>query len=102
MSAIKPALKANEWAEFLAPENSEWAPLVYGENMSDHSAAAVALHEQPFGFTRSDAFNHRTEASALRRRAESDKVARLAMLGVADWHESMADRIEALLPPEEK
>ncbi len=36
---MKPALTAKEWAEYLNPENSDWAPLMY-RDMSDHVAAA--------------------------------------------------------------
>ncbi len=48
--------------------------------------AAFALHEQPFGFTRQDSAVVRSAAEAARG-------------GDAELLQSLADRIEALLPP---
>ena len=60
--------------------------------MSPYGLGALCLHDQPNGFTREDAENHRTCASFLSKAA--------AYRDLAEWHYSMADRIEALLPPD--
>ena len=69
MDVIKPALSEQEWADY-----TEWrtsspkveftgGPYIKGsspflkirwEQLSRHAAAAVYLHEQPYGFTRED------------------------------------------------
>jgi len=83
---MKPALTAEEWASFpnwpLAelPSNDD-LPLYYP---SKHGIAAANLHGQPFGFTREDVRVLRQEAGYYHD-------------GIAD----LADRIEALLPPED-
>ena len=60
-----------------------------------HPLAAFCLHGQPFGFTREDAACHRGYASALRKEGGPTSA-------IESWHASMADRIEALLPPDEE
>ena len=78
-----------------------------------HAAAAVCLHGQEYGFTREDVRRHRAMAGGARETLEKHKnpptsgAACLAWQRAIDhgherieWHESMADRIEALLPPE--
>ena len=82
----------------------------------EHGTAALCLHDQPFGFTREDARRHRREADRLReymdQPCQTKELFGGGVLLVDDpgetmrkgdllaWHESMADRIEALLPPE--
>ena len=70
--------------------------------------AALCLHDQPFGFTREDVVRHRECAkrdreifhvAGLSDDPEDDYVEFEAAHRI-DWHESMVDRIEALLPPE--
>jgi hypothetical protein len=102
MSEIKPALTAEEWASFLGDlvtpvgwleGGCYWSR---GKGDGHDGAAAMLLHGQPFGFTREDVVNHREAAQAC--------VARWQTIGpgsLHDWHRSMADRIEALLPTEE-
>lgn len=77
------------------------------------AVAALCLHGQPFGFTRFDSDRHRECAAgydhalnALRdyvagsgREAQAFASQEDEMRRNRQWHESMADRIEALLPP---
>jgi hypothetical protein len=98
---IKPALTPEEWAKgeyrpkdrptmCLRDGGVRW-PDWNGESLagvggeSAHAMAALCLYGQPFGFTRSD-------VEAIRRPhwpANWDRI------------DDLADRIEALLPPEE-
>ena len=91
MSDISPALTAEEWASFPNWPDAEHVvlePLYYP---SLHGIAAANLHGQPFGFTREDV------------EVLTDAVGSVysSMEGSAKLL-SLADRIEALLPPEEK
>jgi hypothetical protein len=97
MSDVKPALTAEEWTDMLRDEVPDpgLVPLgqippfrpdvpheFYGE---PHRVAAVCLYGQPFGFTRED-------VRMLRN-----------VQGIANDYDDfneLADRIEALLPPE--
>ena len=66
-------------------------PIVWGESAyrypitNRHGAAALCLHEQPFGFTRKDVKTLRAADPAF---------------GDCGILHAIADRIEALLPPE--
>ncbi len=85
---IEPAMTPEEWLElYRAPGPDTVAGLAFAKG--PHSCAAWCLHGQPFGFTRAD-------VRELRRTSgwEVGEVAR-------DRLHSLADRIEALLPPEE-
>ena len=103
MTEIKPALNAEEWAEWLkSPAANSRSPFMaeqawgamFGSHADSgkslrHAHGAIALHGQPFGFTR-------------------EMVRELRLLGhPSQHHEGIAlacdaiDRIEALLPPEE-
>lgn len=103
MSEIKPAMPREEWRAQLArtPEDRR-QHLIWAKDEADadgwltiHGLAALALHGQPFGFSREDAAFLRDLVSGY----ES-----------GDWGfhfeeeiakaNSMADRVEALLPPE--
>ena len=107
MSEIQPALTAEEWANgctekgytftrvgvdvwFGPPSNTD--PLVLVQNL--HAMAVVYLLDQPFGFTRED-------VEELRGRGDEADVGMdpRKELGWGKLH-SLADRIEALLPPE--
>lgn len=116
MSEIKPALTEKEWVELrleIKHPHGVLALIPYIADMPPggimHKVGAACLHKQPFGFTREDVARHRDKAVGLQ---ASLSLHRLGPVpggnGVAvieaerDWHESMADRIEALLPPEEK
>lgn len=85
---IEPALSAEEWARPMNVDlRVETMLELEGEIRSRHAIAALALYGQPFGFTRDDVDNLRG-----------------IVLGgeVGRWLESLADRIEALLPPKEE
>ena len=105
---MNPALTAAEWrAQLGDPEVDPHSPslgkrLMWATHHVDRSheltltpygLAALCLHGQPNGFTREDAENHRSCAGFLSKAA--------AYRVLAEWHHSMADRIEALLPPED-
>lgn len=98
---IEPALDAEEWSQVLANEDFEddgdrqnridMELTVHADFHRHHAAAALALYGQPFGFTREDV-----------------KMLRGIAFFLADHHyrpggaaaANIADRIEALLPPE--
>lgn len=108
---IKPALTAEEWAAGEAYRRTgeskysgdQWVSLLHdgqaaiSTGYSDirvtpkafHVLAALCLHGQPFGFTREDVEMLRKEAN---RWSHGDAGAAV---------ETLADRIEALLPPED-
>ena len=58
-----------------------------------HKVAALCLHNQPFGFHREDVANIRDALIFKYREPDDERNEQL---------ESLADRIEALLPPEDK
>lgn len=84
-----------------------------------HALAALCLHDQPFGFTHEDVRQHREQAKGVRgvlrallaessvrdvsigRHLFAAQSQQAELLDRIRWHESMADRIAALLPPEE-
>ena len=96
---MKPALTAEEWAhvkpitdyEDASQRADEIEESVNGmERPNFHKAAALALFHQPFGFTHRD-------VDALR---EASIVGRVVTDGPDPELWSLAERIEALLPPE--
>lgn len=126
--AIRPALTPEEWAwgdvSWHSAEDG-W-PTSYSATLKDggvelddechriptegrHALAALCLVGQPFGFTRADVVRLRSSARMLR-----ESLALQGSVGTWDfpqdeiaskrrhveWYESLADRIEALLPPE--
>lgn len=91
MSETKPALTADMWHEalrdraaFAAALQKAWGDEVWREN--DHALAALALFQQPFGFTWEDVDELHNE------------IMRGYLLRPDDIA-SLADRIAALLPP---
>lgn len=122
MSKIEPALTPEEWANQPEPmlnRDGDWAyapegvagvivgtdavghGLVVGSR-ARHGLAALCLHDQPFGFTREDVeivrwaadeaeWSARRGPGQTQEEAEAEARAR---------YEDLADRIEALLPPE--
>jgi hypothetical protein len=68
--------------------------IVYAEHEGRHALAALCLHGQPFGFTREDVKLCRLVIPWIYQRW--DESVRPEM----DALESLASRIEALLPPE--
>lgn len=127
MTEVKPALTAEEWAVG-GTNNGEVAVTaspdvcVHGEGQSicvdadlRHALAALALHNQPFGFTREDVDLLRCEERRFMKQAQEfednppyaplgeTKEKRMGIAqyqrGLAAVYRSLADRIEALLPP---
>lgn len=97
---IKPALTPEKWASIMTKEwpiHVDFARFVGGAN--PHALAAVCLYKRPGGFTRLDVDRHREQAEFRLRLAIEDPLYANAHEEYADWHESMAARIEALLPP---
>ena len=66
-----------------------------------HALAALALHGQPFGFTWEDHDRHQRMSLRARGRrlVTGIEEEREALWAEAAWHDSMAARIAALLPP---
>jgi len=87
---MRPALTPKQWGEFPPNPDKYWQhdSCVPMESRERHYVAAVNLYGQPFGFDRSDVRELRSTADDAN------------TVGGA-WLESIADRIEALLPPEE-
>lgn len=95
MEPVKPALTPEEWRQALDGE----APWLYrGDDdtpESDHIVAALYLHGQPFGFTHDDVRALRDMPPVPWRYGGEGGVE-----AVEAWLRDLADRIEALLPPE--
>ena len=104
---MNPALTAAEWRAQLGASNvdshspslrerlalaSYSADRTRKLTLTPHGLSALCLHGEAHGFTRQDVANHRTCARSLPHAA--------VYRNLAEWHHSMADRIEALLPPE--
>ena len=114
---MKPALTPEEWKapkvywrqpdkydegcgiDMTDPLNGDWLWVFDGSwsvtlpTESRHAIAALALHGQPFGFTRED-------VTILLSEAEQNELDGFEDVGVI--LRSLAARIEALLPPEVK
>lgn len=92
MSETKPALSAEEWAQF-PPGDLKYDGVLYKGDVrlplvdGPHALAALALHAQPFGFTWEDV--DRLLARAELTADPSESV----------WCLNLASRIVALLPP---
>ena len=101
---MKPALTAEEWEDITAlaaipdywDESQRADQVEYSINTVDHPnfhrAAALALYGQPFGFTRED-------VAWLQDIGQHFDKMGLIHLDSRDAY-SLADRIEALLPPD--
>lgn len=120
--AIPPALDAEEWRDGLhaGPDltvqihragingRPRLNVLVHASPVNDprdlHAAAAMALHGQPFGFTWADVDRHLSCADHAHSEARALRVlsADVEYDTEARWHESMAARIAALLPPRDR
>lgn len=124
---IQPAMTREEWrkrsASLVEPDSpnrgaDEWATATPSSVMIEcpgcgcqmlphrpHAVAALALHEQPFGFTQNDLSTIR-----LLIRAAADPSAYWSTWEDDDWEGAtlegralrLADRIAALLPPREE
>ncbi len=114
---IKPALTEQEWAKGVIvrahPRFPEGPPAtIWDEGTGQvlfkeadhlavhvfphlrHPVAALCLKDQPFGFTRKDVQAVQLAARKARQRRGVEGS------GYADYLDKLADRIEALLPPE--
>lgn len=83
MSDIKPALTAEQWSKKLAGNTEPLGAI------TEHGVAALCLYGQPFGFTREDVHVLGLVVGAAKE-ADSE---------YGQVLQSLADRIEALLPP---
>ena len=124
MADVKPALTDREWRDGVYESSdlrvarrgaaldgsprldieAKASPIgsgVLGDPRDLHATAAFCLDGQPFGFTRKDVERHREQAEHRRRLAVEDADWARAHHEYADWHDSMANRIAAMLPPEE-
>lgn len=102
MSEIEPALTAEEWARII-PSNKDG---IWGSGYltveDKHGMAAHCLHDQPFGFTWEDVEHHRRLAGECGN-SDGFSIDLLSQMEILSaWHLSMADRIQALLPPQDQ
>lgn len=107
---VKPALTAEEWATLrkqgrvvVGCDNvsATITTAIPGHSPLAHSIAAVALHGQPFGFTREDVAIVRECVEHLGCNCgENSCHDHLDTKAADDLLRSLAARIEALLPPE--
>lgn len=106
---ITPALTAEDWEELAGkpglfewismtnPDHRRMVMLHKFEQDNLHGVAAVALHGQPFGFTREDVAYLR----AMAKRPDQPGVLSITVAsGGKTLPHSLADRLESLLPPE--
>jgi len=100
---MKPALTREEWEEYLKDFHTG-LPISSVVGRNPHAVAALCLHLQPFGFAREDveildrvATGLGFQAMDLEAKGISSKFERDRQ----DALNSLADRIEALLPPEQ-
>lgn len=121
---MKPALTPEEWASWLATPPPSWSrafPAIEnaicratdeaGLGRNTHALAALALHGQGFGFSREDVTRIKNDAAVLRARLslqgpvatwDFPQVEIDGIRARISWLDSLAARIEALLPPEDK
>jgi hypothetical protein len=107
---IKPAMTAEEWEaglvkrptcpQLIRNDDSPGVFVWYDQGVlieppDTYALAAMCLYKQPFGFTRQDVEEIRDAARNLEEEFNSPP-------GSIKELRSIADRIEALLPPEEK
>ena len=115
---MKPALSKEEWAEGRTKTGYTFTeaggdilcsryPNPWVVVKDRYVMAAICLHGQPFGFTREDVSLIRNAAqeiySSLRLWKDGREVGNEDIWGADNMEQikSLADRIEALLPPEE-
>ncbi len=113
MARIKPALTAEEWMECQRSKMRDYnkAPMVHGQFLVFagmpqpisrlDAMAALCLHEQPFGFTHEDVEMLRRLFKQQMDMAHHVVRNNKAMVSRATRIDELADRIEALLPPED-
>ena len=90
---MKPALTREEWEveQSFPLSPGDWVEYFYDTPEDLHALAARCLHNQSFGFHREDVANIRDALIFKYREPDDERNEQL---------ESLADRIEALLPPE--
>jgi hypothetical protein len=96
---VKPALTAEEWAKRISAGGAEMRHMEIAEFRDGtkvgfaptHAAAAIALYDQPYGFTWADVDHLR----GIVHEYEVEQGSYDALL------DEIADRIAALLPPRE-
>lgn len=112
---IEPALTEEEWRDAFTGhgcghDDPAWNVMVEMERQaqggSRHKTAALALHGQPFGFTWEDVDRLQGHLATLEKivliPGEDDEPEwHTRHRANIDWHRSLADRIESLLPPRE-
>jgi hypothetical protein len=92
---IKPALSSEEWERAQNPRTDFNEATIVAR---PHARAALALIGRPFGFTREDV---RMLRETARRDDEELRTGNNARTDIdSDALRNLADRIEALLPPE--
>ena len=99
---MKPALTREEWERVKRGSVDEWGVdrgwiehVMYTDKNGEHKAAAMLLHNQPFGFTREDVEWCRKAFSALL------TVGSKSIVVIPSGVLNLANRIEALLPPKQ-
>ncbi len=109
---IPPALTPEEWAHLLSPPPDDYpdadAAWIAGQVRSTasyhvdygrlHKAAALCLHEQPFGFTQADVAMLLRDADAADEGNAPTSDDMQCTIN-ADAYRALAARIAALLPP---
>lgn len=81
--------------QLLILQSDQYGHYTYPETDDYHALAALALHGQPFGFTRED-------VTALRNVANSLDVDDPTYEATLEVIASLTDRVSALLPPEKE
>ena len=98
----------NSFGEAESPLLPEGLHVTLPEGISRQGLAAYCLYGQEFGFTMEDVSDERETAAELELYGRScrgtvvDNDKASSLLARAQRHRDRADRIEALLPPEEK
>lgn len=107
---IPPALSDKEWLDSFGAHNHD---TTHGERSvyiacdeageTRHALAALCLHGQPFGFDQDDVELLRTVAAGIEAHPRTDGTTygelQVTETAVRSLVESLADRIQALLPP---
>ena len=102
-----PALTPDEWEQwqtgqrFIFSATEDRGVTMLNRTGIEHARrqglAALALYQQPFGFTHDDVRGLRQSAQYCRVQSMTDPSGQ--HLASAEWFDRLADRIAALLPP---
>lgn len=98
---IPPALSPEQWAQFLEPHVGNGSGQL---QLTLHGTAAIAMYNQPYGFTNDDVDDEQQVAEYCDRMAiAQDELGEYAMAttfrNLAIRHRLRAAKIAALLPP---